>query len=260
MVMGSTKRHSASALRLLADAAGSPREMAQKAIRLGRILALYAKSENVDSKIQKLLDAGIIDEAPTRLQLVVGSYDMLRFWISPAAAEYYASQGISYTFHQLLRFLDEPASLVDPVGFFSTRDGVIGHLMQVVHANPQYDLELLLGLWEDGLLELEKQIEEMLAGTHPRASSIGAIVEEPTYHARLLEYTRVFRKNPKAAAPPLRDNISKGSQWAAKERTFGGLGTAMRYFCKLPKDLRGALHHLRTVKEFPEALAEPEHR
>jgi len=33
----------------------------------------------------------------------------------------------------------------------------------------------------------------MIAGTHPRARSIGAIIEEPDYHARLLEYVREFR-------------------------------------------------------------------
>lgn len=252
-----TKRRTLSPLRLLKNAAGSPRQMVDKTTRLVRILALYARSENIDTKIEKLLQAGIIEKAPTRLQLVVGAYDMLRFWISPAAAEYYESQDINYTFHQILRFLDEPASVVDPVGFFSTRDGVIGHLMQVVHANPRYDLELLLGLWDDGLEELERQIEEMLAGTHPRSGSIGVVVEEPDYHGRLLAYTRAFRQDPRSN-PPLRDNIARGAKWAAKERTFGGLGTAMRYFCKMPKDLRGALRHVRTIKEFPLEFAEPE--
>ena len=33
----------------------------------------------------------------------------------------------------------------------------------------------------------------MVAGTHPRARTIGAIVEDPGYHARLLDYVRRFR-------------------------------------------------------------------
>ena len=41
--------------------------------------------------------------------------------ISPAAADYYQSQGLSYAFHQLLRFLDEPASLSDPIGLLRKR-------------------------------------------------------------------------------------------------------------------------------------------
>ena len=83
-------------------------------------------------------------------QLFAGAIDMLRFWISPASADYYRSIGIDYAFHQVLRFLDEPASLGDPIGLFSTRDAIIGHLMQVVHANPRYDLELLL--MHDGIV------------------------------------------------------------------------------------------------------------
>ena len=44
---------------------------------------------------------------------------MLRFWIVPAAEDYYQQKGIDFRFHQLLRFLDDPASLVDPIGLFS---------------------------------------------------------------------------------------------------------------------------------------------
>jgi len=34
----------------------------------------------------------------------------------------------------------------------------------------------------------------MLAGTHPRRRTIGAIVEAPGYHARLLDYLRRYRR------------------------------------------------------------------
>ena len=68
---------------------------------------------------------------------------MLRFWISPNAADYYRSRGIGYGLHQVLRVLDDPLSMTNPLGFLSERDVVVGHLMQVVHANPVYDLELL---------------------------------------------------------------------------------------------------------------------
>ncbi|MDI1449839.1 hypothetical protein [Polyangium sp. 6x1] len=253
-----TLRHTDSPVRLLARAAGSPGAMAGKMARLGRMLAAYGNGRELDARLALLLRAGILDAAPTRIQLVVGSIDMLRFWISPASSEYYDRVGIDYTFHQILRFLEEPASLADPVGFFSTRDNVIGHLMQVVHANPRYDLELLM-MWEDGLAELERQVESMIAGTHPRGAAIAAIVEEPDYHARLLDYTRDFRKDP-AAPPPLRSNVEGSAHWQDLERTFGSLRTSMRYFCRLPKDPISAARHLLTVKEFPRHLGEPRPR
>ncbi len=175
-----------------------------------------------------------------------GSIDMLRFWIVPAARDYYDDRGINFTFHQILRFLDEPASLVDPTGFLSTADNIIGHLMQVVHANPAYDLQLLES-HEGGLESLEAQVRQMIAGTHPRARSIGAIVEEADYHERLLGYVLEFVRARDAEAP-LRDNVT-GERFAHIERTFGTLPAAMAYFSKLPNTPIGAAWHLLRVKE-----------
>jgi len=251
-----TARHTTSPWLLMKRAAGSPQQMADKMRRLTRTIGGYRDREELRRRLNRLVAAGIIDEAPTNVQLFAGAADMMRFWISPAAAEYYASQGIGYGFHQVLRFLDEPASVADPVGFFSSRDGIIGHLMQVVHANPHYDLELL-GMFDDGLDELEHQIEMMLAGNHPRHASIQAVVEEKDYHQRLLDYTRAFKKNPDTAAP-IRDNVANNPHWRDIERTFGSLRTSMRYFCRLPKDSAGAARHLLTVKTFPGQWAEPE--
>jgi hypothetical protein len=250
-----SRRTTQSSLTLLRDAIGPWRGVPPKIDRLGSILRGYLDGAELDRRLAILAREGVIEEIPTRAQLFAGAIDMLRFWISPAAADYYERQGIRYDFHQLLRFCDEPASLADPVGFFSERDGIIGHLMQVVHANPHYDLELL-SMWTDGLAELEAQLEAMIAGTHPRARAIGAIVEEPAYHARLLDYVRAFRAHPDAP-PPLRSNVADGLAFAALERTFGSLRAAMRYFCRLPRTWPGALRHLREAHDFPLSLAEP---
>jgi hypothetical protein len=236
---------------LLKQAAGTPREMAAKLRRLASALSAYADAPALDERLRRLESLGYLEQVPTRLQLVVGSIDMLRFWISPAAADYYAQKGIHYGFHQILRFLDEPASLLDPTGFLSTKDNIIGHLMQVVHANPAYDLQLLES-HDRGLEELEAQVVAMLDGTHPRAASIGAIVEEPDYHARLLGFVREYRAHRDADAP-LRENVAKDPRWRALEQTFGTLPRAMAYFAKLPNTPLAAAWHLMTVREFPGA-------
>jgi hypothetical protein len=249
-----TARHGETALTLLRRAAGSPREVLEKAARFVRVLDTYRTGRGVRSKLRRLHALGHIEQVPTPIQLALGAADMLRFFINPAAADYYVSQGIDYWFHVTLRFLDDPSSLADPVGFFSTRDGIIGHLMQVVHANPVYDLQLLSS-FDDGLDELEDQIQELLDGTHPRAASIGAIVEEADYHARLLAFVRAWRRDPRAPAP-LRSNVAANPAFSEMERTFGSLTTAMRYFCRLPSTPVDALRHLRTVKAFPRHLGE----
>lgn len=235
---------------LVAQAAGGPREMAEKLGRLGQALVAYARPGEADRRLERLVEAGVIAVKPTRLQMIVGGLDMLRFFISPAAADYYRAKGISFWFHQLLRILDEPASMVDPTGFYSTRDNIIGHVMQVVHANPRYDLELLEA-HERGLEELERQVEAMIAGTHPRHRSIGAIIEDPGYHARLLEYVRAYRRD-REALPPIRENI--GGRFELEEATFGSLPSALEYFATLPTSVPGAIAHLLRVRSLREAL------
>lgn len=222
--------------------------MGEKALRLARTLALFADGQALDARLARLFALGYLPKAPTRIQIAVGAIDMLRFWISPAAADYYEQKGISYGFHQLLRVLDDPASMIDPTGCFSSRDTIIGHLLQVVHANPAYDLQLL-DTHEEGLDELERQIEAVMDGSHPRARSIGAIVEEPGYHARLLAYVRAYRTTRDADAP-LRDNVASDPRLRALEQTFGTLPRAMAYFATMPRTALGGAWHLLTVREF----------
>src|SRR5690606_28653166 len=150
--------------------------------------------DELERRMACLERAGYVAERPTRAQLAYGALDMVRFVIIPAARDYYAQQGIDFNFHQLLRFLDDPVSLMDPTGMLSERDTIIGHLLQVTHLNPIYDLQLM-DMWGDGLEELERQVAEMVSGTHPRAGTIGAIIEDPGYHARLLGYVRHYRKD-----------------------------------------------------------------
>lgn len=251
-----TARTREAPLELLRRAAGSPRELAQKARRLARTLAALADSGSLDARLARLEALGYLERAPTRLQLVVGSIDMLRFWIEPAARDYYQRRGISFGMHQVLRVLDDPSSMIDPLGFLVDRDVIIGHLMQVVHANPAYDLQLLEA-HEGGLEELERQVEQMLAGTHPRARSIGAIVEEPDYHARLLEYVRAYRADRRAARAPVRENVEASEHFRRVERAFGTLPAALRYFARLPSTPSAAAWHLLTVRSFPWQLGEP---
>jgi len=224
--------------------------------KVGATLAAWTRimrdARGHERRLEPLATRGLIERAPTRVQLLIGSVDMLRFWISPAAADYCTRQGFSFAFHQVLRTLDDPAAMLDPVGFFVDRDAVIGHLLQVLHANPVYNVQLL-STHPDGLAELEAQTRAVIAGTHPRAKAIAAIVEEPDYHARLLAFVVAYRKDP-STLPPVRSNIQ--GRFDVLERTFGTLPAAMRYFGTLPTGVARAIRHLATVKAFPEQFAE----
>jgi hypothetical protein len=246
-----TLRLTASRATLIRTAIGGPRQIAGKLSRLARTLGLWVRPGEIDARLARLEARGYVTRRPTRLQLLFGSLDMLRFVIEPASRDYYRQRGIDFGLHQLLRWLDDPCSLVDPTGFFSDRETIMGHVMQVVHLNPIYDLQLLQ-MFPDGLEIFEREIESMLAGTHPRARTIGAIVEEPGYHARLLDYVRRYRRDP-TTAPPVRQaqTLRDDPVFAAAERTFATLPGFVAYCNALPRDFRSLRRRLRTLRAFP---------
>jgi hypothetical protein len=253
-----TPRKTASPATLIRQAIGGPRQVAGKLGRLGRTVRLWSDGAEIGRRLRALEAKGYIAKRPTRLQLVFGGLDMLRFVIEPASRDYYRQQGISFGFHQLLRVLDDPVSMIDPTGFLSDRDTIVGHVMQVVHLNPVYDLQLI-EMFEDGLEDFERQVAAMVDGTHPRARTIGAIVEDPGYHARLLDYVRRYRKD-RGTAPIVRaeQTLRADPVFAAAERTFATLPGFIGYCNRLPTDLATLARRLRTLKRFPVELATPE--
>jgi hypothetical protein len=148
--------------------------------------------------------------------------------------------------------LDDPASMMDPTGFMSHRDALIGHLMQVTHADPIYDLQLLAAI-PDGLDELETQLLALLEGTHPRTESIMAIIEDPAYHGRLIVHVREFKVDPANCKPLLRENVVNNPQFAEIANTFGDLPSAMGYFASLPERPLPALRRLIRTRSFPKS-------
>jgi hypothetical protein len=127
--------------------------------------------------------------------------------------------------------------MIDPTGFLSDRDTIVGHVMQVVHLNPVYDLQLIQ-MFPDGLEDFERQVQAMVDGTHPRHQTIDAIVEDDGYHVRLLDYVRRFRADPHTP-PPVREEqtLRSDPHFAAAERTFATLPGFIQYCNRLPTHL-----------------------
>lgn len=246
----------ASAPKLILTALGGPEQIAGKLRRLIATLALYASPDQIPARLRRLQARGYVQELPSRAQLIFGGLDMVRFVIAPAARDYYEHKGISFNLHQLLRVLDDPVSMIDPTGFLSARDTIIGHVMQVVHLNPIYDLQLLES-FDDGLDELERQVRQMLDGVHPRRATIAAIVEDPGYHARLLDYVVRFKAD-RGAPPPVRQEQSLRDDpvFAAAEQTFATLPGFLRYCTRLPSSPIVLARRLFSLKVFPVEMAD----
>jgi len=252
---GQTLRQTASAWTLLRTAVGGRQEITAKLARLRRTLRLYVEHREIERRLRQLESKGYIRARPTRAQILFGGLDMLRFVIEPASRDYYRQKGISFGFHQLLRILDDPVSMIDPTGFLSDRDTIIGHVMQVVHLNPVYDLQLI-EMFPDGLEDFERQVQSMVDGTHPRQRTISAIVEDPDYHRRLLDYVRAYRAD-RDTPPPVRreQTLRSDLYFAAAERTFATLPGFIDYCNRLPRALPTLVRRLRRVRRFPLGLA-----
>lgn len=246
----STLRTSASPLTLVRKAVGGPRAIAGKIRRMGKTLRIYVTRGEVGRRLTELERKGLVPTRPSRAQLAFGALDMLRFVIVPFARDYYEKQGINFEFHQLLRFLDDPVSVIDPTGLLSDRDTIIGHLMQVTHLNPVYDLQLLQ-MFPDGLDRLEAEVMSMLDGTHPRAETIGAVVEDPDYHGRLLEYVRRFQANPKTPDLVREQTLRDDLHSVAAERTFASLPGYLTYCAALPNSVPALYRRYRSIERFP---------
>ena len=139
---------------------------------------------------------------PSVPQILVAARDQIMLSASEETKLFYRSQGIPWLFHNLRRFLSGPATVLDPAGFFSPRDTIIEHVLQTFHRHPVYDLVLLRG-FPDGLEEAERQAAQIRAGTHPHQRALGSLIEDGSYHARLLDEVRAFRADPFVAPRPI---------------------------------------------------------
>lgn len=244
-------------LRLIIRAIGTPRVMVNKTIRLAITIfnTFYIPAQR--KRLQRLKDIGFIEAIPSQKQLWFGAYDMLRYFISPGAASYYRTKGINFTFHQFLRLLNDPSGIADPIGIRVPRDTIICHLLEVVHANPVYDLQLL-DQFEDGLDEMQKQTAQMLHGTHPRYTSITAITEDKNYHQSLYDYVVQYRANP-AAKQMLRasGDARNNPHFLMAECMYGTLPSAFRYFNRLPNTWAALIKHARTEKVINSKYCDP---
>ena len=232
-------------LTLIVRAIGPPAVVVNKTWRLAVTLfnTFYLPAQY--KRLQRLQQIGFIETIPSQKQLWFGAIDMLRYFISPGAASYYKTKGINFTFHQVLRLLNDPSGIADPIGIRVPRDTIICHLLEVVHANPVYDLQLL-DQFADGLDEMEKQAGQMIDGTHPRYKSITAITEDSTYHQRLLEYVKRYRQNPAARQMVRASGQARSDQYfLLAECMFGTLPSAFRYFNRLPNTWAGLVKHYR---------------
>ncbi len=217
-------------------AAGSPRAFARKWIDAARTVRTALSRRERDERYARLQAAGLTGEQPTDWQLVQGAWHMLFGFLLPSNVEFYEHYEQGHWWQQLLRLLDEPSAMLDPIGLGLSREMVISHLLQVVHTSAGYDVALLY-MFEDGLGELRRQLEQLVAGTHPRQAAIEAILERDDYPELLLAALDRFEADPvthwEIRTQPVPEGCGPRFYWGIE--TFGTPGRLFAYCRALPE-------------------------
>jgi hypothetical protein len=180
---------------LLLDVFAGGRQAWDRVRQLGGLIAGYLRPGLVRARLERLRQLGHITAVPTTAQLLVAARDQMMLGAAEETKIFYRSQGIPWVFHNLRRFLSGPATMLDPVGLFSPRDAIVHHVLQTFHRHPVYDLVLLRG-FSDGVEQMETQAEQIRAGTHPHQRALASLIEDGSYHARLVDDVRAFRADP----------------------------------------------------------------
>lgn len=191
---------------LLADVLVGGRQAWDRLRQLVGLIAGYLRPRLVRARLERLRELGHIAAIPTNSQLLVAARDQMMLGAAEETRIFYRSQGIPWVFHNLRRFLSGPATMLDPVGLFSPRDTIIHHVLQTFHRHPVYDLVLLRG-FPGGVDQMEREAEQIRAGTHPHQRALASLIEDGSYHARLVDDVRAFRADPFVEPRPIPSDL-----------------------------------------------------
>ena len=187
---------------LFLDVVGGVRQNIAKVVEIYRMVAAMVRPSKVRQRLERLKRLGHCEHIPTLSQLLVASRDQLSFSLGADTKEFYRSQGVPWVFHNIRRFIAYPTTMMDPVGLFSSRDTIIQHVLQTFHRHATYDL-VLLHSHEDGLEEMQRQLDQLSAGQHLHQRSLDSLIEDGSYHERLRRDVAEFVENPLVDARPI---------------------------------------------------------
>lgn len=221
-----------SRLSLLRDVLGGWRQNVDKLKQLVSLLLAFFRPALVRKRLERLRALGHIDAVPTLPQLLVAARDQMMVSAVEETKVFYRSQGIPWVFHNVRRLISGPATMLDPVGLFSPRDAIVHHVLQTFHRHPIYDF-VLLRAHPDGVEALELQARQLAAGTHPHQRALSSLIEDGSYHARLIDDITAFRADPLAAARPLPPGLLGDAALMAAMDQFKDMRGFTRYAARL---------------------------
>jgi hypothetical protein len=227
-------------LRLLADVVGGFRLNLDKIVQLVGFLVALVRPKLVHARLERLRQLGHIEVVPSLAQLLVAGRDQMIVSASTETKLFYKSQGIPWVFHNVRRFISGPATVLDPIGLFTPRDAIVEHVLQTFHRHPVYDF-VLLRAHERGVEEMEKQASQIVAGTHPHQRALTSLIEDGSYHARLVGDIAAFRADPLEPARPVPAELVNDPHLMLAMDQFKDIAGYTRYASRLEVGLGAAI-------------------
>jgi hypothetical protein len=218
---------------LLADVLGGVRQNADKLRQLVSLVAAFFRPRLVRRRLERLRALGHTDAVPTIGQLLVAGRDQMMVGAAEETKIFYRAQGIPWIFHNARRFLAGPATMLDPVGFFSPREAIVEHVLQTFHRHPVYDL-VLLRAHDGGVEEMAKQARQIVEGTHPHQRALASLIEDGSYHARLPSDIAAFEAASRAPARPIPPGLVDDPELMLAMDQFKDVAGFVRYASRLP--------------------------
>jgi hypothetical protein len=221
-----------SRLTLLRDVIGGARQNLDKLWQLASLVTAFFRPRLVRRRLERLRALGHVDAVPTVGQLLVAGRDQMMVGAARETKIFYRAQGIPWIFHNARRFLSGPATMLDPIGFFSPREAIVEHVLQTFHRHPVYDL-VLLRAHDGGVEALEREARQVLDGTHPHQRALTSLVEDGSYHARLPADIATFEEATRAPARPIPPDLVDDPELMLAMDQFKDVAGFVRYASRL---------------------------
>jgi hypothetical protein len=221
-----------SRLALLRDVVGGVRENLDKLRQLASLVSAFFRPRLVRRRLERLRALGHVDAVPTIGQLLVAGRDQMMVGAAEETKIFYRAQGIPWIFHNARRFLSGPATMLDPVGFFSPREAIVEHVLQTFHRHPVYDLVLLCA-HDGGVEELEREARQIVEGKHPHQRALTSLIEDGSYHARLPTDIARFEEATRAPARPIPAGLVDDPELMLAMDQFKDVAGFVRYASRL---------------------------
>src|SRR5579871_2225369 len=218
--------------RLVADVVGGVRENLDKLRQLASLVTAFFRPRLIRRRLERLRALGHVDAVPTIGQLLVAGRDQMMVGAAEETKIFYRAQGIPWIFHNLRRFLSGPATMLDPVGFFSPRQAIVEHVLQTFHRHPVYDL-VLLRAHDGGVEEMARQAQQILDGSHPHQRALTSLIEDGAYHARLPADIARFEEATRAPARPIPTGLVDDPELMLAMDQFKDVAGFVRYASRL---------------------------